>query len=74
LLAGVYDGSLTLEELTRHGNFGIGTFDKLDGEMMMVDNRIYQIKSDGKVYTPALSMTTPYQLLQAIPTSSMLSG
>ncbi len=60
LLAGVYDGSLTLKELSSHGNFGIGTFDKLDGEMMMVDNRIYQIKSDGKVYTPDLSLTTPF--------------
>jgi len=60
LLAGVYDGTLTLKELSRHGNFGIGTFDKLDGEMLMVDNRIYQIKSDGKIYTPALSVTTPF--------------
>ena len=60
LLAGVYDGSLTLKELSEHGNFGIGTFDRLDGEMMMFDNCIYQIKADGKVYTPDQSLTTPF--------------
>jgi len=30
LLAGVYDGDLTCSELTRYGDFGIGTFDKTD--------------------------------------------
>jgi acetolactate decarboxylase len=60
LLAGVYDGSLTLAELSTHGNFGIGTFDRLDGEMLMMDKHIYQIKSDGKVYTPPLTLTTPF--------------
>ncbi len=60
LLAGVYDGQFALRDLQRHGDFGIGTFDRLDGEMLMFDGRIYQIKADGKAYTPALGTTTPF--------------
>ena len=37
LLSGVYDGELPLEQLRKHGHFGIGTFDRLDGEMVLLD-------------------------------------
>jgi len=60
LLAGVYDGDLTLGQLKKHGDFGLGTFDHLDGEMILLDGNIYQVKADGKVYTPALSSKTPF--------------
>jgi acetolactate decarboxylase len=60
LLAGVYDGETTLDELSRYGNFGIGTFDKLDGEMVVLDGVFYQIKSDGGVYLPNMNMMTPF--------------
>lgn len=60
LLAGVYDGSMTLRELKRCGSFGIGTFDRLDGEMVMLDGVVYQVKADGKVYRPDDSVTTPF--------------
>ncbi len=60
LLAGVYDGSVTLEELKIFGNTGIGTFDALDGEMAMLNGEIYQIKADGKVYRPAMKLHTPF--------------
>ena len=60
ILAGSYDGQMTCRELTSYGNFGIGTFDKLDGEMVLLDGEIYQIKADGKVYSPAMNLTTPF--------------
>jgi len=60
LLAGVYDGSMSLGELKKHGNFGIGTFDRLDGELLLTDGVVYQIRADGKVYLPADSTTTPF--------------
>lgn len=37
LMQGVYDGELMLEELLQRGDFGIGTFDALDGEMVILD-------------------------------------
>jgi acetolactate decarboxylase len=60
LLAGVYDGDLSCHDLLEHGDFGIGTFDHLDGEMIVLDGEIYQVKADGKVYRPDLSMKTPF--------------
>lgn len=60
LLAGVYDGEMTLKELRRHGNLGIGTFDRLDGEMVMVDGVVYQVKDDGRVCRPSSDVGTPF--------------
>ena len=60
LLAGVYDGHLSCSELVKNGNFGLGTFNGLDGEMIVLDGRVYQVKADGKVYTPPLETTTPF--------------
>ena len=60
LLAGAYDGQMGCGELLNYGNFGIGTFDKLDGEMTILNGKIYQVKSDGKVYTPAADIKTPF--------------
>mgnify|MGYP003604000536 CR=1 FL=1 len=52
LLAGVYDGDFTVADLRRHGDQGIGTYDNLDGEMVLLDGDFYQIKADGRVYRP----------------------
>jgi len=60
LLAGVYDGDMSYRSLLKHGDFGIGTFDRLDGEMVLLDGNLYQIKADGKVYEPDLSVKTPF--------------
>lgn len=60
LLAGVYDGDLSIGQLKEHGDFGIGTFDRLDGEMILLDGRIYQVRADGKVYSPKLRNKTPF--------------
>lgn len=60
LLGGLYDGVITLKELQQQGNFGIGTYDGLDGEMVLLDGLFYQVKADGKVYQPQLSITTPF--------------
>lgn len=60
LLVGAYDGQMTSKDLLRHGNFGIGTFDHLDGEMIILDGVVYQAKSSGEIATPPLSITTPF--------------
>ncbi|MBN2124634.1 MAG: acetolactate decarboxylase [Deltaproteobacteria bacterium] len=60
LLSGLYDGTMTLEDLLKQGDFGIGTFDRLDGEMVVLDGRVYQIRADGRVYIPPLVLTTPF--------------
>ena len=63
LLEGVYEGEITYEELKRHGNFGIGTFNSLDGEMIGLEGKFYQIKADGIAYSVDGSMRTPFAVV-----------
>jgi acetolactate decarboxylase len=60
LMQGVYDGVETVGELNQHGDFGIGTFDGLDGEMIVLNGVVYQAKADGHVYVVLDSSTTPW--------------
>jgi acetolactate decarboxylase len=60
LLAGVYDGQVSCARLMEYGDLGIGTFDHLDGEMILLNAEMYQVKSDGKVYRPEGQLTTPF--------------
>jgi acetolactate decarboxylase len=48
LLEGVYDGDMLVATLRQHGDFGLGTLNGLDGEMVQVDGRVFQVRSDGK--------------------------
>jgi len=60
LSAGAFDGRMPCRRLGSYGNFGLGTFHALDGEMIVSDGKIYQAKSDGKVYLPNGSMPVPF--------------
>lgn len=44
LLDGVYESDKTFAELKKFGDFGIGTFNHLDGELIAFDNAFYQLK------------------------------
>jgi acetolactate decarboxylase len=63
LLEGVYDGSITYKDLKDHGDFGIGTFNGLDGEMIGLGGKFYQMKADGIVYPVPDSMKTPFAVV-----------
>jgi acetolactate decarboxylase len=60
LLQGVYDGEMTFAELRQHGDFGIGTLNGVDGEMIAIGGRFFQIASDGKARPIADSVRTPF--------------
>jgi len=62
-MAGVYDGEMTFGELKEFGDFGLGTFNALDGEMIQVDHQIYQIKADGAAYLVDDKMKTPFSVI-----------
>ena len=64
LMEGVYDGTTTFADLKKNGDFGIGTFTALDGEMIGVDGVFYQVKSDGKVLTVADAARTPFAVVK----------
>jgi acetolactate decarboxylase len=48
LLEGIYDGDMPVATLRQHGDFGLGTLNGLDGEMVQVDGQVFQVRSDGK--------------------------
>lgn len=60
LLDGGYDGHITVGELRKHGDIGVGTFDKIDGEMIVVDGTVYQARYDGSVRVADDNLTTPF--------------
>lgn len=60
LLDGGYDGHITVGELRKHGDIGVGTFDKIDGEMIVVDGTVYQARYDGSVRVADDSLTVPF--------------
>jgi acetolactate decarboxylase len=47
LVEGVYSGAISSRYLLLHGDFGLGTFENLDGEMVIAEGAIYQVHSDG---------------------------
>lgn len=49
LMAGNFDGTISLKELLKHGSYGLGTFSGLDGEVIILNNEVYQAISSGKV-------------------------
>jgi acetolactate decarboxylase len=60
LLDGVYEGDVTVRELLRHGDFGLGTFNRLDGEMLVLDGACYQLRGDGSAAIADLDELTPF--------------
>jgi len=60
LVQGVYQGCVTVGKIKEHGDFGLGTYDALDGEGLMLDGHVYQALGDGSVIEPADSATAPF--------------
>lgn len=60
LLGGDYDGWMTLNQLRSFGNFGLGTLDRIDGELIIFDGIFYQWKSNGTIDIPSLDATVPF--------------
>ena len=58
--AGDYAGRVSCAAVLRQGDFGLGTFDGLNGEMAILDGVIYQITSDGVVHQAMHGQTTPF--------------
>ncbi len=60
LMLGYYDGIVTVGELLENGDTGLGTFDTLDGEMILLDGVVYQAKADGSVEIQSNDTTVPF--------------
>jgi acetolactate decarboxylase len=63
LVEGLYEENIPLSEVKRHGDFGLGTFDDLDGEMVMLGGDIYQITADGEARKVSDELHTPFAVV-----------
>ena len=63
LLEGYLDGNMSLQRLSRKGDFGLGTLNGLDGELVALDGTFYQVKSDGKAYELPGTTFSPFAVV-----------
>ncbi len=63
LVEGVYQGCVDVASLLKHGDFGLGTFDSLDGEMIVLDGQCFQARSDGSVVQAQSNELTPFAVV-----------
>ncbi|MEH2463883.1 acetolactate decarboxylase [Nostoc sp.] len=60
LAVGVFDGNTNFKQLKKSGDFGLGTMNSLDGEMIGLDGKFYQLRADGVASLIPDSMTSPF--------------
>lgn len=63
LLTGHYDGTMTIGELMEHGDIGIGTFNHLNGEMVMLEGVVYQVKVTGEARVVPEGTRSPFAVV-----------
>jgi len=62
-LKGVYDSDFSFAELAKKGDFGLGTFNRVDGEMVALDGTFYRIDGDGNACEASPSLCTPFSVV-----------
>lgn len=60
LLEGFYRDDITIDTLKKKGDFGIGTFNNLDGEMIVLNGSFFQLDLDGNALPVDGGMKTPF--------------
>ena len=63
LKEGKFEGKIELNGLKQHGDFGLGTYNGLDGEMVYLDGIFYQIDPDGNASIPSGSSQSPFAVI-----------
>jgi acetolactate decarboxylase len=73
LMQGLYDGDMTVGNLARHGDHGLGTVNGLDGELVIIDCASYQVRADGGVRRLEGSERTPFAVVARFETDREVS-
>jgi acetolactate decarboxylase len=63
LIGGLYDGNYSYHSLKQHGNFGLGAPDKLDGELVVFQGKVYQTQYTGKTFQVDDKQLTPFAMV-----------
>ena len=60
VVEGVSDGCMRVGDLRQHGDFGLGTFDHLDGEGILLGDQCWQARADGSLSLAPDDELTPF--------------
>jgi acetolactate decarboxylase len=60
LMQGIYQAHTDMAALKKRGDFGIGTFNHLDGEMIVMDGAVYRADTQGLLHAVADDVQTPF--------------
>jgi acetolactate decarboxylase len=63
LLDGAYEGDVTFSELAGRGDFGLGTLNGCDGEMIAIEGAFFRADTDGRTRPVAPEEKTPFAVL-----------
>jgi len=63
LVEGIYQGVVAVGTLKEHGDFGLGTFTDLDGEMVALDGHYFQVRASGTVTEAPDSALVPFAVV-----------
>jgi|HigsolmetaAR201D_1030396.scaffolds.fasta_scaffold05127_5 acetolactate decarboxylase len=74
LQAGGFDGDTTFAEVAQYGDFGLGTFDHLEGEMIALDGVFYRGLVDGSVQIVEPSVETPFANIHFFQTDRQINA
>jgi acetolactate decarboxylase len=62
-LQGIYDGDYKFSELAQQGDIGLGTVNKVDGEMIAVDGKFYRVDANGVAELIQGTQGTPFAVV-----------
>jgi len=63
LVEGIYQGAVRVSRLLQHGDFGLGTFIDLDGEMVVLDGVCYRVSATGAITPVEGDRLIPYAVV-----------
>jgi acetolactate decarboxylase len=63
IVEGLYQGALRISRLLEHGDFGMGTFIDLDGEMVVLEGVAYQIAAGSSIRIAPPDTLIPYAVV-----------
>ena len=65
LVEGISQGAVQVATLWEHGDLGLGTFESLDGEVVVVDGHFFPVRSDGSVRKVPHNVLSPFAAVTA---------
>ena len=60
---GILEGTMTVTELLKHGDHGLGTYNQLNGEMIVLEGKVFRITPDGEVLEAQDDILIPYTIV-----------